>query len=205
MKQCSDCNQIKPYSDFNKKSSGKDGYEIRCKKCRNIKYKKGSLEAVVRKIYLTQLSNSVKRGHVPPNYTLEELTNWVSKQPHWSNLYQNWKDSDYKRKLAPSVDRLDNSLPYSLSNIQLTSWEDNLNNANRDTKDNILQRNQRPVRALNKDGTVHKEYASIANALEDVDGHYWGISTVANGVKVKKSDGYSYTPRSYKGFKWEWV
>lgn len=38
-KQCSKCSEVKPLKDFNKKSSNKDGYEGRCKRCTRAEVK----------------------------------------------------------------------------------------------------------------------------------------------------------------------
>lgn len=40
MKRCSKCQQIKPYTDFQRDSSKKDGYRYRCKICENTSEKR---------------------------------------------------------------------------------------------------------------------------------------------------------------------
>lgn len=206
MKECKDCNVVKPLDEFTKKVSCKDGYEPRCKICRSIKYNKSSLELVVKKIYQSQLLNSSKRGHLPPNYTLQELIEWTKKQSNWNIIYKAYVDSNYQKSLAPSIDRLDNNKPYSLCNIQLVDWETNQNNAHRDVKSNAMTRGQRPVRALNLDDSLHKEYPSMSEALRELNGNAWGIWSVAEGKPVKNyGNGKYYTPKTYKGYKWEWI
>lgn len=206
MKECKDCNTVKPLNEFTKKASCKDGYEPRCKICRSIKYNKSTLELVVKKIYQSQLLNSSKRGHVPPNYTLQELIEWTKRQPNWNTIYKAYVDSNYQKSLAPSIDRLDNNKPYSIGNIQLVDWRTNIKNASRDSKLGLINKNQRAVRAINLDGTLHKEYISISEAVRDIKGRMWGVWSVAEGKPVKNyGNGKYYTPKSYKGYKWEWM
>lgn len=205
MKVCKDCNLSKPLNEFTKKSSCKDGYEIRCKKCRSIKYNKSTPELTIKKIYQSQITNSINRNHALPNYTLEELITWTLSNNSWKLIYKDWQDSNYDKWLAPSIDRIDSNKPYDFNNIQLMTWKENSSNAHNEVKRNDLQRNQRPVRALNLDGSLHKDYYSIANALEEINGSYWGISSVADGIPVKDGKGYYYQPQTYKGYKWQWI
>lgn len=75
-------------------------------------------------------------------------------------------------------------------------------------KDNKLLDDPQAVAAYNKDGTLYKEYLSIAEAVREFGGkavQSWGITRVCNGLPVKNGRGGYYTPRSYKGFIWKWV
>lgn len=40
MKKCSTCKEVKPYSDFYRHNSTKDGYDSNCKQCKSINNKK---------------------------------------------------------------------------------------------------------------------------------------------------------------------
>jgi hypothetical protein len=114
----------------------------------------------------------------------------------------------YFKDLAPSADRIDNNLPYTLSNIQLMTWKENRDLAAQAKVDNEFLVNHRAVTAYNKDGSVHKTYASMAEAMREFGGkpsQSWGISSVCNGTPVKGGDGRLYTPRTYKGFTWKWA
>ncbi len=206
MKQCIDCLKTLPYTAFSKKASCKDGYNVRCKQCHTNKYKRGTLERVIKKIYLTQIDNSIKRNHPLPSYTLNELIDWVKQQDNWDDLYNTWIESNYDRMLAPSIDRLDSLLPYSLSNIRLVSWKVNQQQSADDKYYGTDTRTLRPVRAINKDGSIHKEYYSIKEAMRDINtSSYHGITSVADGKPIKDGKGNEYMPRTYKGYKWEWI
>lgn len=206
MKQCSDCKQTLPYTQFCKKASCKDGYNVRCKRCHTIKYKKSSLKLVVKKIYSTQINNSIKRNHPLPNYTLNELIEWTKNQSNWDSLYKEWVKSDYERMLAPSIDRLDSLKPYSFDNIRLVSWRINQQQSADDKYDATDTRTLRPVRALTLTGELYKEYPSISQAMRDMDtksAH--GIVSVANGIPIKQTNGSTYMPKSYRGLVWQWI
>ena len=76
-------------------------------------------------LYNGQKSSSIKRGHPAPDYTLEEFRYWLFNQDKFHKLYQEWVDSGYHKDIKPSTDRLDDSLPYSLSNLQVITWKEN--------------------------------------------------------------------------------
>lgn len=204
MKLCQDCKMEKPLEAFVKKASCIDGYEPRCRVCRSIKYNKSSLELVVKKIYNAQKSNSRKRGHPQPDYSLEDLTVWVRNHPAWEDIYSKWVSSKYLKNLAPSIDRLDINKPYSLDNIDLITWEQNHDRGRKDMLNGIDPRQLKPVKALHPSGELYKAYFSISEAVREINGTYWGISTVANAKPVKDGRGKWYQPKTYKGFVWVW-
>lgn len=207
MKTCCDCNKTMPFELFVPKASCKDGYEPRCRRCRSIKYNKGTPELLCKKLYLSQCTNSANRNHPAPDYTLKEFTEWVVSQPNFAALYSDWVASGYSKNLAPSADRLNDSLPYSLNNLQLITWEQNRNKAAKCKKEGQLISGHKPVSAFNADGTLYKTYSSINEALREFGGSKsaWAITSVANGVSVKDGRGKLYSPKTYKGFVWKWA
>ena len=82
-------------------------------------------ENLASKIYAKQRASSRRRNHPYPNYNLKEFKIWFYSQPNLNMLYSNYKDSVFDKNLVPSVDRKEDSKPYSLDNIQLTTWEEN--------------------------------------------------------------------------------
>ena len=205
MKTCKDCNETLELDAFRPKASNKDGRESRCKECRNTRYNKADPYRVFRKIYERQIGNSIDRGHAPPNYTLDQLVHWANQQPALIQIWDDYVGSGYATELKPSCDRLDNSKPYELSNLEIITWQENRQRASRDKQAGALNANQRPVAAYNFDGSLHAEYISIMDAVRAVQGRMWGIASVANGVPVKDGRGKEYAPKSYKGFIWKWV
>lgn len=205
MKLCKDCNQSKPLNQFRDKPSNKDGKETRCKSCRNIYYNKSTPLRVFQKIYNSQILHSVKRNHPIPNYTLEQLKAWVDKQPNAFKLWNQYVASGYDKYARPSIDRIDDSKPYTLNNIQLVTWEQNQTKAVNDKKLGLLNSGHKPVIAYYKDGKFYKKFVSINEALREVKGNAWGITSVANKIPVKDGRGNLYCPKSYKGYIWEWA
>lgn len=208
MKTCIDCNTLKPFEAYVPKKSCADGYEPRCRVCRSNKYNKSSVELVAKKLWNSQVASSKKRGMSMPGYTKEELLAWLLTQPIFMTMYEEWKQSDYDRNLAPSVDRISDLDSYKLSTIQLMTWDENRKKAGLSKKNSELLVHHRSVIALNKDGTVFKQYASMAEAMREFGGKpsaSFGISSVCNGVPIKDGKGRMYTPKTYKGYMWEWA
>ena len=88
-------------------------------------------------IYSSQIFNSKKRKHIPPIYTQGELYQWILLNPSTFKLYSDWVLSDFDRNLTPSIDRLNDYVPYRFDNIQLTTWEFNDNKHKSDRKSGI--------------------------------------------------------------------
>ena len=88
------------------------------------KYKR-TIKGVSGTLYNTMKCSSRKRGHQPPSFSLGEFRVWLYDQPNFLSLYDKWVESDYDTKLKPSPDRIDNKLSYSLSNLQLMTWDEN--------------------------------------------------------------------------------
>jgi hypothetical protein len=93
-----------------------------------IKKKWGrTVKGLLSTIYSMQKVRSETRGHPLPSYTKTEFDVWFLKQPNFYRIYRNWVYSRYDKDLKPSVDRIDNSKPYTLNNIQLMTWGENNN------------------------------------------------------------------------------
>jgi hypothetical protein len=202
MKTCCDCQQTKPFSEFVPK---RNTYEPRCRKCRTIRYNKADPAKAFRKIYLSQVDHSATRGHLAPTYSYQDLIDWVDQQPNAQSIWDAYVASGYSKELKPSVDRIDNDKPYELTNIQLMTWAENQQKFATDRKEGRAVVTERRVMAIHPDGMPHKTYHSVMDAVRDINGHAYGISSVANGVPVKDGRGYLYQPKTYKGFIWKWV
>ena len=206
MKHCVDCHQDKSYSEFVPKSSCKDGYEVRCRTCRSIKYNRSTPDLLLKKIYASQATNSINRGHPLPKYSFDELIDWANAQPTFPDLWDAYVASNYSTALVPSIDRLDDSLPYTLDNIQVITWTINrLNGAKAKSQGVGSGMPLRAVAAYNADGTLHKTFISIMEAVRYVEGRMWGVVSVANGKPITQPNGRTYQPKSYKGFIWKWL
>jgi len=199
LKTCRECKQELELSSFYKffhKRDNKYRYTNLCKACnKNIcKKRRQSILGMYQDIYNGQILSSKKRKHCLPNYTLNELIHWAEQQPNINTLINGWIDNNYSRDLKPSCDRLDNGKPYTLDNLRLVSFKENCLKANEDTKNNILQINQRKVAQYTKEGIFITKYNSIAEACR--------ATTCAPGNLVKCCQGEYKTS---KGFIWRYA
>lgn len=204
MKTCIACQNIKPNMGFSKHSGFSDGLRSECKECYNIKQKSDPFR-FFRKIYATQKASSIKRGHPAPSYTLEDLITWADSQPHLPYIWQAYQDSGQLRKLAPSVDRVNSNLPYTLGNLELVTWEENDFRGSKDIKLGIKVTQHKAVSAFNPDGSLHKTYLSLHEAARDVKGNPTNIQRVADKTTVTKPNGKTTVLQKTKGFLWEWA
>ena len=126
MKTCKRCNKTKELPEFARAASNRDGHNAVCKPCivqRNTEYwrtPKGRMSY----IYNGQKRSSSDRGHPPPDYTQAELTSWALANGQ-EQIVHSWEQKKYLKDYAPTVDRIDDSLGYSFSNIRLVTWKDN--------------------------------------------------------------------------------
>ena len=69
----------------------------------------------------------------------EEFYKWAKKSRKLKRLFKEWKDSGYKRKICPSVNRIDSSKGYQLGNMEWITHSENsrLGNISRFSKKKI--------------------------------------------------------------------
>lgn len=196
IKACVCCNESKPVNMFYRHKLTKDLLRTECKECSKNKtaaYCK-TKTGLIRRIYSHQNQSSVKRGHSLPNYTKKELELWLNCCPQFDLIYRLWVCSGYEKDKAPSVDRLDDCLSYSLDNIQVVTWLENRSRFYDDVKNGINKKRLRPVNQLSKDGELVANFYSNAQASRDT-----GIGQGCIGACCKGAR------RSAGGFKWSYA
>jgi len=145
-------------------------------------------------IYNGQRSSSRRRGHRLPEYTMTELSDWLYSQVLFHTLYVEWKQSGYKKRLRPSVDRINNYIHYCMPNIQLMTWDENRIKAYTDHKNGKLNYDLIPVVRYSKKGIFIDKFHSISQAGRDTG---IDISTISKAIRgVRKYGG---------GFKWRYA
>jgi hypothetical protein len=131
MKTCSICTESKDESNFTKKVAELDGLYPQCKPCKREEETKRrhNKKGFISNVYSRQIDKSKKRGHVAPSYDLVALRQWLYAQESFHEIFDVWKASGFSKWLAPSINRLESDLPYSLLNIEIGTWQDNANHA----------------------------------------------------------------------------
>ncbi len=134
-KQCPQCKTIKNISEYGTRRERNNAPKALCKICEHkavVKYQR-SKKGVANVIYNSQRLHSKKRGHRLPEYTKQELKEWLYSQKLFHELYLEWVNSGHKRRLKPSVDRKHDDVHYCMSNIVLITWEENNSKTNTGT------------------------------------------------------------------------
>ena len=147
------------------------------------------LQYISQTMYSQQLRNSRKRGHNPPEYSLEELREWMQQQPQLERLIREYRQSGGEKDLAVSVDRLNDEVGYTYDNIQLGTWKDNRDrgNINKPARKTIIQ--------MTLEGEFIKEWTSTTEAAKalglkspsSISMALSGMQNTAGGYKFKFS------------------
>jgi len=166
MKTCRKCNKIKCISEFGKDKRNLDGiksYCFQCEKENTYKWKK-SKKGLLSGIYANQKIGSVKRNYPPPSYTKAELIEWTFSQKIFHEIYDDWKKSGYDKLLTPSCDRINDYLPYMLSNLQIMTWHENWAKANIDVRGGINNKQAKMVVGIHIETGERIEAYSVSQA-----------------------------------------
>ena len=148
-----------------------------------------SPKGIIVRIYCNQRFNSRKKGRPEPDYTLTELRSKFMGTKSYKNIYAKWVKSGYKKKLTPSLDRIDPMEPYTLENLQVMTWDENNNKGHNEMR--ITQ----GVKIIQKDmkNNIIKRFRSFAD-MEEITGFgYSNACSVCRGVRK-----HAY------GFKWSY-
>lgn len=197
MKLCIKCETLKIDSCFGKLKSSIDGLSKTCKECsRDANIKHGRTKAgLTSRMYFNQVYNSRKRGHIEPEYSLALLREWIYGQKKFTLLYEDWVSSKYKQDLSPSIDRLDNSKPYSFDNIELVTFKENKNRyynnvaSGVDVNTGLLNGGHCKVSQYSLDGRYIASYKSMSEAARKVGCSQANISACCSG-KLNKTGGF---------------
>ncbi len=169
-KKCTKCGLIKDISLFNVRKDRPCGIMSGCRQClsaigvANSKAFNKTRRGVCSRIYNSQTYHSKKRNHPLPSYSKDDLREWILADISFEKLYLAWVSSGYNTRLKPSVDRLDDSKPYTLCNIQIVTFNENRSKSHMDGKSGLLQKARRYVTKYSLDGVAICSYISINEA-----------------------------------------
>lgn len=160
-------------------------------------------------IYTNQIIRSKQRGYQLPKYTREEFIEFLLNSNEYIILFENWKNSNFKKNKAPSVDRIDDYKTYSFDNIQIITWEQNNEKYKADTLAGKSIKTCRAVDQLSLEGVFIKRFHSISEANRETN------ADIGKIVSMCKNKPYKYIinkhgikkavyAKSIKGFKWRY-
>lgn len=148
-------------------------------------------------IYANQRMTSKKAGRELPAYTKQQLKDWMLSQPNFQLLWNNWVESDFQKELSPSVDRKNNTRSYTLDNIQLVTWKQNLLNQKHQQKTGIyICKVAKAVEQLTLDGVYIQTFASLQMAARSL-GKKGSPSNITGACEGRFNKAY--------GYKWRFV
>ena len=204
MKECKRCSINKSKDNFCKMSSNKDGLDFYCRDCKVIKRREQfrSKKGVITRIWNDMWSHSKQRGTPAPELTKAELTKYLMDSNRFHKYFQYWVESGYlpRYSKAPSVDRLNDDAPYSLSNIQLTTWERNNLKNNLRTKyiKRLSERHTDHVKVTQ----IDRDTDEVVKVWDSVESACRAIPTLYQGNIYKVCVGKRNTAG---GFKWKYT
>lgn len=149
-KKCFKCNTTKPLADFYVHRQMPDGHINKCKLCAKNDVRKNYSDKVDKyheydksrqrynknRIFghrYTQICQRVQ-GRATRKYTVEgtdmlpkeDFLNWCKENmTTFNKIYERWVLSGFDRSLAPSIDRINNGLGYTPSNMQWLTVSEN--------------------------------------------------------------------------------
>jgi len=184
MNKCNKCKIEKELTEFYKDKGLYNNLPYVCKKCTNARIKKyrRTKKGLITNIYSQQKSSSKKRNHELPNYTKQELKEWMVSQPNFKTLYNNWVKSGYKKVFKPSCDRLNDYKSYALDNIQLVTWKQNNDKGYLDRKNGKNNKDSKAVLQFTKEGKFIKEHYSMRQAMRETGVNNNRISKCCNDI-----------------------
>ena len=198
VKLCTTCDLDKELSAFSIDRSSKSGRQSRCKLCdkKRLQDYRKTEGGFITHLYDRQRRTSKQRGHAPPEYTREELKQWLLSQENFRQLFDAWATSGYDKYLSPSVDRLDDAKGYSLDRIQLVTWKENKLKGESDRKNGVSVGNLKAVLQFSLDGKFIARHHSSAAAERATGGRSGSYTDICRCCRK--------AGRVHAGFKWSY-
>ena len=143
-------------------------------------------------VWNAQVKRSKKRGHRPPEYTIDELEEWSLSQSIFHELHKEWLMSGCEIDLKPSLDRKNDDVHYCFSNVRWTTWGANRKKSYSDKRLGINNKQSKAIVCIDKrtDKQI-KVYYSCKAASLDTGANHSHITQVAKG-KRKSAGGYKW-------------
>lgn len=180
--KCIVCQKSKPISEFKKHKRSKNGHVNTCLSCHResmVEYYK-TPQGLVTRILANQRKICQIRKHPAPSYTKKQLSQYLLNNLMFMTLFHYWKESGFKKELAPSLDRIDESKSYSFENIQIVTWQENFERSVWFAKTGQGSKGKqcKPVLQFTMNGEFVKEYISARAAQRET-----GILGIPHSLK----------------------
>lgn len=188
MKVCTSCSESLTEDYFHKNRGS-------CKSCTSSNSMKTSrkVNGLVKGMYRSQLHRSIVRGHPPPEYSKNIFMIWLFSQTSFREIYDEWTKGGYQKGRVPSVDRIDSSVHYKLSNISLVTWGDNSRNwdiegANNNTKSFVKEPSSNAICQMTLDWECIDVFPSMVEASRLTGISYMKISRCFRSLTKNPTD-----------------
>lgn len=154
--------------------------------------------------FITQAYSSVRykskrRGHKLPEFTKDELRDWLFEnglESKWITYLESGLDKNKK----PSIDRIDDYGIYEFSNMQLITWRENMIkgvNGKKHHKNSHNQNLTKPCFIWSKEGRLIKECKTYRSAANYLDCH---IVSISRAVTKRRKTLKGYVLTNYKTY-----
>lgn len=156
-----------------------------------VRRRSRTVHGLIYQIYKMQILSSIQREHDKPKYSYKEFTDWFKSQKDFKHLYSEWVKSNYNKMKRPSSDRIDNSKGYSLDNIQLVTFRENLINALHERKGKIYGLNGHPIYMMDCNKKILAYFCSVR------------FAGICLKISYQSIQGALKTGRKCRGFFWK--
>lgn len=158
----------------------------------NKKYSQGCRHTLQGRIYAMykhmEINHKKKGFDVNLIISQQDFFDFASNNDKLKQLFNDWINSNFDRKVTPSVDRIDFKKGYEINNLQFLSMVDNLKKMHKEYE-GLLDRNRKKVK-ISKNGNVY-----FFNSHKD--------ACLFFGVKHIRFNFYLNQNKLYKGYKIE--
>ncbi len=166
---CRECEKNYEEKMFYKNKSLSRGFSYSCKSCDNKRRNdfRKTFGGLVSDIYYHQKRNSLKRKHNLPEYTKNELYEYLSGNEIFNNMFILWEQSNYELNLRPTVNRKNDYKGYSFTNIEPMTYKENIQKASYDRKNGINNKVSKTVIKLDENEEEICRYPSIQMCIRE--------------------------------------
>lgn len=134
MRECKICKETKSLDNYYNEKAKTKKYEFMCIPCAKTLHKtyekthKGFVMRLYRNMESRVTGIQKLKFHLYEGKELLSRTdfyNWILTDSEFLRLFEDYKNSGYERKLAPSVDRVDSTEGYHLGNMEVITMSEN--------------------------------------------------------------------------------